>query len=80
MSQSLSDKRFYKGYQFFFKMGDLIDMVFLHDKPKMDVLDDSWMLGTYQPEIIHSLDMLQIFIVESSEEIQFIYVRASRLC
>ena len=32
---------------FFSKMGDLIDMVFLHDKPKMDVLDDSWMLGTY---------------------------------
>ena len=80
MSQSLSDKRFYKGYQFFFKMGDLIDMVFLHDKPKMDVLDDSWMVSTDQLEIVHYLDMLEIFIVESSEEIQFIYVGASRLC
>ena len=81
MSQILSDESSYRGCQFFSsKMGDLIDMVFLHDKPKMDVLDDSWMLGTYQPEIVHSLDMLEIFIVESSEEIQFIYVGASRLC
>ena len=41
------------------------------------MLDDSLMVST---EIIHSLDMLEIFIVESSEEIQFIYVRAFHLC
>ena len=35
----------------------------------MDVLDDSWMVNTDYPEIVHSLDMLEIFIVESSEEI-----------
>ena len=64
----------------FSQMGDLIDMVFFMMRQEMDVLDDSWMLGTYQPEIVHSLDMLEIFIVESSEEIQFIYVGASRLC
>ena len=46
----------------------------------MDVLDDSWMLGTDWPKIVHSLNMLEIFIVESSEEIQFIYVGASSLC
>ena len=65
MSQSLSYESFYSGCQFFSKMGDLIDMVFLHDDPEMDVLDDSWMLNTDQPEIVHFLDMLEIFIVES---------------
>ena len=30
----------------FSQMGDLINMVFLHDEPEVDVLDDSWMLGT----------------------------------
>ena len=31
----------------------------------MDILDDSWMVSTDSPEIVHSLDMLEIFIVES---------------
>ena len=31
----------------FSQMGDLIDMVFLHDELEIDVLDGSWMLGTY---------------------------------
>ena len=81
MGQSLPDESSYRGCQFFYKMEDLIDMgFFFHDEPEMDVLDDSWMVSTYQLEIVHSLDMLEIFIVESSEEIQFIYVGASRLC
>ena len=54
-------------------------MVFFHDEHEMDVLDDSWMVRINQPEIVHSLDMLEIFIVERSEEIRFIYVGASRL-
>ena len=60
-------------------MEDLIDMGFLHDEHEMDVLD-IWIVSIDYPEIVHSLDMLKIFIVESSEEIQFIYVRVSRLC
>ena len=31
----------------FSQMGDLIDMVFLHDEPEMDALDDRWMANTY---------------------------------
>ena len=46
----------------------------------MYILDDSWMVSTDSPEIVHSLDMLEIFIIESSEEIQFIYIGASHLC
>ena len=41
------------------------------------MLDDSLMVST---EIIHSLDMLEIFIIESLEDIQFIYVGAFCLC
>ena len=46
----------------------------------MYILDDSWMVSTDSPEIVHSLDMLKISIIESSEDIQFIYVGVSRLC
>ena len=31
----------------------------------MDILDDSWMVSIDSLEIVHSLDMLEIFIVES---------------
>ena len=49
-------------------MEDLIDMGFLHDEHEMDVLD-IWIVSIDYPEIVHSLHMLTIFIVESSEEI-----------
>ena len=64
----------------FSQMGDLTDMIFFMTSMRWTYWMIVGCLAHYQSEIVHFLDMLEIFIVESSKEIQFIYVGASCLC